>query len=106
MTVLAEIAVAAGPSLAPYAVPEPGPERFDGALGDRLFVLEAVYEGYLLHYGPRRGGGAALGRLGTRSRVRCAIGSPPPRPGVPIVPLGTMLALVLSAPQNHSHTRG
>ncbi|MEA2418943.1 MAG: hypothetical protein QOE60_1149 [Thermoleophilaceae bacterium] len=54
MSVLSEIATAAGPSLAPYAVPEPGPQRFDGALGDRLFVLEAVYEGYLLHYGSPR----------------------------------------------------
>lgn len=54
MTVLTEIAAAAGPSLAAYAVPDPGPERFDGALGDRLFVLEAVYEGYLLHYGEPR----------------------------------------------------
>jgi hypothetical protein len=54
MTVLSEIAAAAGPSLAPYAVAEPGPERFDGALGERLFVLEAVYEGYLLHFGEPR----------------------------------------------------
>ena len=54
MSVLSEIAAAAGPSLAPYAVPEPGPERFDGALGERRFVLEAVYEGYLLHYGQPR----------------------------------------------------
>jgi hypothetical protein len=58
VTVLGEIATAAGPSLAPYAVAEPGPQRFDGALGERLFVLEAVYEGYLLHYGrPRLFGG-------------------------------------------------
>jgi len=55
VTVLSEIAAAAGPSLAPYAVPEPAPPRFDGALGDRQFVLEAVYEGYLLHYGRSRG---------------------------------------------------
>ncbi|MEA2377036.1 MAG: hypothetical protein QOK00_227 [Thermoleophilaceae bacterium] len=54
MTVLREITAAAGPSLAPYAVPEPWPERFGAALGDRLFVLEAVYEGYLLHYGDPR----------------------------------------------------
>lgn len=54
MTVLAEIASAAGPSLVPYAVESPGPERFEAALGDRLFVLEAVYEGYLLHYGEPR----------------------------------------------------
>ena len=54
MSVLAEIATAAGPSLAPYAVPEPGPERFGGRLGERRFVMEAVYEGYLLHYGRPR----------------------------------------------------
>jgi hypothetical protein len=57
VTVLGEIA-AADPSLVPYALPEPGPRRFDAALGERLFVLEAVYEGYLLHYGaPRLFGG-------------------------------------------------
>jgi hypothetical protein len=54
MSVLAEIVVAAGPSLAPYALAEPGPQRFDDQLGERLFVLEAVYEGYLLHYGEPR----------------------------------------------------
>jgi hypothetical protein len=54
VTVLREIAAAAGPSLAAHAVPEPGPRRFDAALGERLFVLEAVYEGYLLHYGTPR----------------------------------------------------
>ena len=54
MTVLSEIVAAASPSLAAYAVAEPGPQRFDGALGDRLFVLEAVYEAYLLHYGTPR----------------------------------------------------
>lgn len=54
MSVLSEIAASAGPSLAPYAVAQPGPERFDDALGERRFVLEAVYEGYLLHYGQPR----------------------------------------------------
>ena len=54
MNVLAEIATAAGPSLAPYARPEPGPRRFGDELGERLFVLEAVYEAYLLHYGEPR----------------------------------------------------
>ncbi len=54
MSVLADVAAAAGPSLAPHAVPDPGPERFGAALGDRRFVLEAVYEGYLLHYGEPR----------------------------------------------------
>jgi hypothetical protein len=54
VSVLAAIAAAAGPSLAPYALAEAGPQRFDDALGERLFVLEAVYEGYLLHYGEPR----------------------------------------------------
>ena len=54
MTVLEQIAEAAGPSLAPYVVADPGPARFDAALGERLYVLEAVYEGYLLHYGSPR----------------------------------------------------
>ena len=54
MSVLADIARAAGPSLAPYAVAEPGPERFGDRLGERRFVMEAVYEGYLLHYGSSR----------------------------------------------------
>jgi hypothetical protein len=54
MSVLADIAAAAGPSLAPYAVSEPAPERFGERLGERRFVIEAVYEGYLLHYGESR----------------------------------------------------
>jgi hypothetical protein len=54
VSVLAEIVAAAGPSLAPYALSEPGPQRFEDSLGERLFVLEAVYEGYLLHYGRPR----------------------------------------------------
>ncbi len=54
MSVLEEIARASGPSLAPYAVADPGPARFEAALGERLFVLEAVDEGYLLHYGRPR----------------------------------------------------
>lgn len=54
MSVLAEVAAAAGPALAPYAVSDPGPVRFRHELGERAFVLEAVYEGYLLHYGASR----------------------------------------------------
>jgi hypothetical protein len=54
MRVLAEVAAAAGPSLAPHAVADPRPARFGDALGERQFVLEAVYEGYLLHYGEPR----------------------------------------------------
>ena len=47
MSVLADVVAAAPSSLAAHAVPDPGPARFDGA---RAFVLEAVYEGYLMHY--------------------------------------------------------
>jgi hypothetical protein len=54
VSVLREISAAAGPALAPYAVADPHPPRFDGDLGERNFVLEAVYEGYLLHYGVPR----------------------------------------------------
>jgi hypothetical protein len=54
MSTLAEVVAAADPALAPYAVAEPGPGRFDDIDGIRGFVLEAVYEGYLLHYGEPR----------------------------------------------------
>jgi hypothetical protein len=56
MTVLTELVAAASASLAPHAVGQPGPGRFEATLddGDRLFVLEAVYEGYLMHYGTPR----------------------------------------------------
>ena len=54
MTELRQIAEAADPALAPYAAPEPGPARFSHVPGTRGFVLEAVYEGYLMHYGEPR----------------------------------------------------
>jgi hypothetical protein len=54
VTVLDQIAAAAGPSLAPHVAKERGPARFGDELGGRQFVLEAVYEGYLLHYGAPR----------------------------------------------------
>ena len=56
MSTLREVVAAAGPSLAPYARQDPGPDRFDGQVTDpvRRFVIEAVYEGYLLHYGEPR----------------------------------------------------
>ena len=60
MSALAEVVAASGPALAPHAVSDPGPDRFAGTIEDpvRLFVLEAVYEGYLMHYGtPRAFGG-------------------------------------------------
>jgi hypothetical protein len=51
---LAEVVAAADPALAPYAVRDPGPGRFADVEGIRRFVLEAVYEGYLMHYGEPR----------------------------------------------------
>jgi hypothetical protein len=47
VSVLAELTRAVDPALEPYAVADPPPDRFDG---DRAFVLEAVYEGFLMHY--------------------------------------------------------
>ena len=54
MSRLAAVAAAADPALAPHAVSDPGPGRFEDVDGVRGFVLEAVYEGYLLHYGEGR----------------------------------------------------
>ena len=53
MSVLLEVIAAAGPWLAPHAVPDPGPGRFPDrdAHPARLFVLEAVHQGHLMHYG-------------------------------------------------------
>jgi hypothetical protein len=54
VSTLAEVIAAADPALAPYAVGEPEPGRFADVEGIRGFVLEAVYEGYLMHYGEPR----------------------------------------------------
>ncbi len=56
MSTLAEVVRALAPSLARHAAPQPGPDRFAALVddADRLFVLEAVYEGYLMHYGTPR----------------------------------------------------
>ena len=48
MSVLAEIARASDPALREYAVAHPGP----GLYGD--FVLDAIREGYEMHYGTPR----------------------------------------------------
>jgi hypothetical protein len=52
--VLEEVVAAAGSDLAGHAAPAVGEPRF--ALADRVraFVLEAVYEGYLMHYATPR----------------------------------------------------
>ena len=56
MSILAELIAAASAYLAAHAVADPGEGRFAGLVEDRdrLFVLEAVYEGYLMHYGTPR----------------------------------------------------
>jgi hypothetical protein len=56
VSVLREVIDAVDPALAGHAVADPGKPRFDDMVEDpgRLFVLEAVFEGYLLHYGVSR----------------------------------------------------
>jgi hypothetical protein len=55
VSALAELAAAVDRALMPYAVADPPAGRFSG---ERAFVLEAVYEGYLMHYAtPRAFGG-------------------------------------------------
>ena len=56
MSVGAEIVAAADPALTPYGNPDASAARFPGlfAAGTRGFVLEAVHEGYLMHYGSPR----------------------------------------------------
>lgn len=56
MSALREVLAAVDPALAEHAVADPGPDRFADVVADpdRLFTLEAVHEGYLLHYGEPR----------------------------------------------------
>jgi hypothetical protein len=54
VSTLAEVIQAADPALAQYAVADPGRARFGQVAGTRGFVLETVYEGYLMHYGEPR----------------------------------------------------
>jgi hypothetical protein len=56
VSVLVELIAAASASLATHAVAEPGPGRFSAVVEDpnRLFVLETIYAGYLMHYGTPR----------------------------------------------------
>ena len=54
MNVLRRVIEAVEPAVAAHGVADPGPGRFDAGDPDRAFVLEAVYEGYLLHYGEPR----------------------------------------------------
>ena len=56
MSALARVVEAVNPALGEHSAPDPGPDRFASLVADedRLFVMEAVYEGYLLHYGEPR----------------------------------------------------
>ena len=55
MSNLDDVIAAAGQDLAAHANPQPAPDRFASERRDsRAYVLEAVYEGYLLHYGEPR----------------------------------------------------
>lgn len=56
MSALEDVVGAVDATLAAYARSAPGPARFEasGADPERMFVLEAVYEGYLMHYGTPR----------------------------------------------------
>jgi hypothetical protein len=56
VSLLAEVAAAADPAIAEHALQDPGPGRFEelDAPPERRFVLESVYEGYLMHYGEPR----------------------------------------------------
>jgi len=54
MTELHALIQAGDPALRPYAAENPGPARFQDTDDTRGFVLEAVYEGYLMHYGEPR----------------------------------------------------
>jgi hypothetical protein len=51
VSALADVAAAVEPSLRPFVVADLPAGRFEGA---RAFSLEAVYEGFLLHYGEPR----------------------------------------------------
>jgi hypothetical protein len=53
---LAEVAAAADETLRPHAAADPGEGELERQVADRdrAFVLEAVREGYLMHYGEPR----------------------------------------------------
>ena len=55
-SVLARVVASAEPALARYAVPDPQPGHHADGLADPdlAFVMEAIREGYLMHYGEPR----------------------------------------------------
>lgn len=53
VSALAEVVAAADAALAPFALPDPPPGRWEARLEGEpglAFVMEAVYEGFLMHY--------------------------------------------------------
>jgi hypothetical protein len=55
MSLLADVLSRVDPLLRGYGVADPGPGRFEAAPSrERAYVLEAVYEGHLLHHGEPR----------------------------------------------------
>ena len=55
MSALAQLIQEVDPSLKPYALPDPPQGEWERGLdGTRGYVMEAVYEGYLMHYGEPR----------------------------------------------------
>jgi hypothetical protein len=54
VSVIDEVVAAAGSDLADHVAPNGGEPRFTIDHPVRAFVLEAVYEGYLMHYGTPR----------------------------------------------------
>jgi hypothetical protein len=54
VSALATVAAAADPALRGHVVAEPAGARYEHLGPDRAFVLEAVREGYELHYGEPR----------------------------------------------------
>ena len=61
MSALAEVVAAVHDSLAPFVAGEPGHGDFEERLsGHRAFTVEAVYEGFLMHYEEPRSFGAQM----------------------------------------------
>jgi hypothetical protein len=54
VSLLEEVVASAGPDLAGYVASGDREPRFEIQDRSRSFVLEAVYEGYLMHYGAPR----------------------------------------------------
>jgi hypothetical protein len=63
VSALADVTRAVDPALAPYAQTDPPHGEWEARLpagSHRAFTMEAVYEGYLLHYGEPRAFGADM----------------------------------------------